>query len=139
LSLFHYENGHWLNRTSSRDFGSKTIGAQTATLSPFAIAQPLAPTAAHVSLSGRAIDSNGRGIPSASFSLTGSSGDLRTSISNPFGFYAFDRVEVGQTYVMSIGHKRYTFDPNVRVINVIYTITALDFVATPAGRRTNHD
>ena len=96
------------------------------------MAQALAPTAAGVSISGRVLDATGRGIALARLSLTDSSGNTRTALSNPFGYYSFEDVEVGQHYVLSIGHKRYVFDPSVRVINVVDEILDLDFIASPA-------
>jgi len=132
LHFFHYENGSLRDRTSLRDFATKTICAEVTSLSPFAVAQALAPTAAGVSISGRVLDATGRGIALARLTLTDSSGDTRTALSNPFGYYSFEDVEVGQHYVLSIGHKRYVFDPSVRVINVVDEILGLDFIASPA-------
>jgi len=132
LHFFHFENGALVDRTSHRDFATKTICAAVTSLSPFVVAQALAPTAASVSISGRVLDATGRGIALARLSLTDSSGNTRTALSNPFGYYSFEDVEAGQHYVLSIGHKRYVFDPSVRVINVVDEILGLDFIASPA-------
>jgi hypothetical protein len=66
--------------------------------------------------------------------LTDSSGSTRTALSNPFGYYRFEDVEVGQMYVLSIEHKRHLFDPNTLVINVADEMTNLNFVAGLAKR-----
>ena len=132
LRLFHYENGALLDRTSLRDFATRSICAEVTSLSPFVVAQALAPTAANVSLSGRVLDSSGQGIARATLSLTDISGNTRIALSSPFGYYRFEDVQSGQVYVLSIEHKRYVFDPNTHVLNVVDEITDLDFLASPA-------
>jgi hypothetical protein len=70
LRLLHNENGSLVDRTSSRDFATRTICAVTNSLSPFAVAETLAPTAASVSVSGRVLTPNGAGLRNAVVSLT---------------------------------------------------------------------
>jgi DNA-binding beta-propeller fold protein YncE len=43
LHVLHAENGQWVDRTASRNFGTRTICAVTASLSPFAIAKLSSP------------------------------------------------------------------------------------------------
>lgn len=90
--------------------------------------EPLAPTAANASVSGRVLDSNGRGISNARVSLQNQQGDVVWAITNPFGYYSFSSVEVGQTYIVSVAHKQYSFSP--RTISLNDDVTGLDF--TPA-------
>jgi hypothetical protein len=90
--------------------------------------EPLAPTAANASVSGRVLDSNGRGISNARVSLQNQQGDVLWAVTNPFGYYSFTSVEVGRTYFVSVAHKQYTFEP--RTISLSDDITGLDF--TPA-------
>ncbi len=70
----------------------------------------------------------------ATLTLTDSSGNTRTALSSPFGYYGFQGVEAGQVYILSINHKRYTFDPDTRTINVVDEIIDLDFVAGAAKK-----
>ena len=70
-------------------------------------------TAASVSIGGRVLTANGRGISRARVLLTGATGETRMAISNPFGFYRFEEVPAGETYVFSVIHKRYQFAPQV--------------------------
>ena len=87
----------------------------------------LAPSAASVSISGRVTNANGRGIGKAIVSFADSNGAVRTSITNPFGYYQFDGVVAGNTYVFETRHKRYSFEP--QVVSVDSEITNLNFDA----------
>jgi Subtilase family/Carboxypeptidase regulatory-like domain len=84
-----------------------------------------APTAAAVSVSGRVTTGAGIGIGSASVTLAGQSGPSRTVRTNPFGYYRFDDVSAGQTYMVSVSAKRYRFAP--RTITVGDDLTEVDF------------
>lgn len=87
----------------------------------------LAPTAANVSISGRATTANGNGISGVGLTLTALDGAQRTAITSSFGYYAFSDVEVGQTYVLEIAAKKYSFANPTRVLKVLDEITDLDF------------
>jgi hypothetical protein len=125
--IVHLESGIWANRTVSHDFTNKIICAQTTSLSPFAIVDGLSPTAATVSVSGRVFTPSGAGLRNAVVTLTDSNGVAVSARTASFGYYRFDNVEVGQTYVVSVASKRFTFTP--RVISVTDELTDLDFVA----------
>lgn len=85
-------------------------------------------TAASVSISGRVMNGNGRGIARVGIYLTGHGG-IRSALTNPFGYYKFDQVDAGETYVLEAQHKRYLFAP--RVVTVTDEITGVDFFAGP--------
>lgn len=87
----------------------------------------LTPTAAGVSLSGRVLTSNGSGLRNAVISLTDTTGVSRTVTTSAFGYYRFDDVAVGGTYVVSVASKRFTFVP--RTLIVVDELSDLDFVA----------
>lgn len=93
--------------------------------------QNLAPTAAAVSITGRVKTANGQGIRGARLTLTSPNGALRTAVTSTFGYYAFDGVEVGQTYVLEIASKRYTFQNPTRVFSLQDHVTGMDFTAEP--------
>jgi Tol biopolymer transport system component/uncharacterized protein YkvS len=131
LALFHNEGGVLVNRTVSSDFATKTICAQVNSLSPFVVAKNLATTAANVSVGGRVTTANGMGIRNVRVTLTDANGATRTAITNGFGFYRFDEVEVGQTYFVSVRSKRYQFSNPTQVISVSDEITDLTFTALP--------
>jgi hypothetical protein len=68
-------------------------------------------TAASVSVSGRLSAPNSRGVSNARVTMTGSDGVTRFAITNPFGYYRFENVQVGETYTFSVESKQYSFAP----------------------------
>jgi hypothetical protein len=89
------------------------------------------PTAANVGVSGRIMTANGNGIRGCIVTLTGGSGVSRSSLSTSFGYFRFDNVEAGQTYVIGIQSKRYQFANGTQIIPVTDEITDLVFTALP--------
>lgn len=87
----------------------------------------LAPTAASVAVSGRVLTPNGGGLRNAIVTLTNSNGGVVSARSSSFGYYKFEDVAIGQTYIVNVNSKRFTFSP--RVIAVADEITDLDLVA----------
>lgn len=98
-------------------------------LGMFQIPAATAPTAAPVSVSGRVGLAFGRGISSALVTLTDQNGTVRTARTSSFGYYRFDGVEAGHTYIFSVSHKRYEFSP--RVLTVTEELNNVDFTAEP--------
>lgn len=90
----------------------------------------LAPTAAAVTLSGRVLTSSRRGIKNAVVTLSG--GDLSESISqrtNPFGYYNFNNISAGGTYVLTVSSKNYTFADTSKVISLNENISDANFIS----------
>ena len=87
----------------------------------------LGPTAAPVSVSGRVVSLKGRGIAGASVNVTDQSGSSRMVRTNSFGYYLFNDIAAGETYVLSVSHKRYVFSP--RVVSVSKDLSGFDFIA----------
>lgn len=87
----------------------------------------LAPTAATVSISGRVFNHRGRAVARAQISLTDANGTTRIVQTNSFGFYYFDNVSAGETYIISVNHKSYDFES--RSVTVAEAISNLDFYA----------
>lgn len=127
LSLFHNEGGVLFDRTSSRDFATRTICAQTTSLSPFAVAINLVPTAASVSIGGRVSSSDGRAVTNASVVISGPDGVSHSARTNAFGYYRFPDIDAGQTYVLTVAHKQFQFES--RTIHVVDSIADVDFIA----------
>lgn len=89
----------------------------------------LAPTAAHISISGRATTPDGRGISGALLVLSG--GQLEqplTARTNPFGYYQIDDVLPGSTYLLEISARRYNFTQTSLVINAQDNVTGANFM-----------
>jgi hypothetical protein len=90
----------------------------------------LQPSAAPADISGRITDQFGNGIsrvyvrisaPSISFS-----GGVYT---NSFGFYRFEALATGVTYVITPVHKKFEFSPTNVVYNHLDEITSMNFIA----------
>ncbi len=112
--------------TFSNFMFNEGIPAGTATNGQVTIAGP---TAASVSLSGRLLTVLGRGVANARVTLTDTTGEAQTARSNSTGFYQFENVVPGQTYVLSVTSKRYTFLP--QVVSVVDNLVNFDLIAEP--------
>lgn len=83
--------------------------------------------AANVSVGGRVLtEKDGRPVTRATVTLTDQSGTTRTALTNAFGYFRFDDLEVGENYVFTVQHKLYEFAP--RVISVNEDIGEIIFV-----------
>jgi hypothetical protein len=90
------------------------------------VANPCAaPTAASVTVGGRVLDADGRGISRAIVKATDATGAILTSVTNPFGYYRFDNVRAGDSYIFEVNHKSYTFAP--QVLTIAEELSNLDF------------
>jgi hypothetical protein len=87
------------------------------------------PTAALVSVGGRVVTADGRGLRGVRVTLIDVGGTMRTSISSDFGYYCFDDVEVGRTYLISASSKQYTFA--ARAVTINDAIMDFDLVGNP--------
>jgi hypothetical protein len=72
-----------------------------------------APTAASVSISGRVLTADGRGLRNAVISLTERSGVSRKTLSSTFGYFRFDEIEAGQIVILNVNSKIFQFAPQV--------------------------
>lgn len=90
---------------------------------------PIGPTAAAVEVSGRAVRSDGQGIPRAVLTLTADDGTVRRVMTNGLGNYRFDNVESGRTYVIGVAHKQFEFATPTRVLSVLDSIDDVDFTS----------
>lgn len=96
-------NGNWL--VCVFDFATPDGGAVTSTSLQLTVL-----SAASVAVGGRITTAKGTGIGKVNVSLTGPSGTVRTALTNPFGYYRFEGVEVGANYIITAASKGYTFD-----------------------------
>jgi pimeloyl-ACP methyl ester carboxylesterase len=89
---------------------------------------PLSPSASEVSVSGRVLNQQNRGISRAVITITSTNGTFSKSArSNPFGYFSFSEIPSGSEYVISISHKRFAF--NSQVLNVVDNVGDLIFTA----------
>ncbi len=88
-------------------------------------------TAADVSIGGRVRTADGRGIGRVTVVLSGSLAEPMVALTNPFGYYRFDGVPSGESYVLSVRSKVHRFETSSIFINVGDEMTDLDFIAVP--------
>ena len=86
-----------------------------------------APSAASVSVGGRVFSDNGSGLSNVRITLTDGNGQTRVATTSSFGYYRFDEVAAGETYIFTVVHKRYSFTP--QVVSVSEELTELNFTA----------
>jgi hypothetical protein len=77
----------------------------------------LAPTAAEVGISGQVLARDGRGVPYALVTITDRDGNVRTAITNPFGYYRFIGVQAGATYGLAAESKKHRFAARSVTVN----------------------
>ncbi len=75
-------------------------------------------------VSGRVII-RGRGLARAQVMISDSNGMIQKTMTNPLGFYRFENVVIGSTYIFEVKSKRYTFAP--QVVTVSESISDLNF------------
>ena len=97
--------------TASYQNGTVTITGQTS------------PTA---EVSGRILTPDGHGLRNAKVTITDENGTTRTATTSSFGFYRFDSVVIGRTYIITVSSKRYRYSP--RTIAITDNIADVDFV-----------
>ncbi|MEJ7862157.1 MAG: carboxypeptidase regulatory-like domain-containing protein, partial [Pyrinomonadaceae bacterium] len=88
----------------------------------------LAPTAAAVSVSGRVQTAQGRGIGNVRLTMTDQSGNMRTTSSTSFGYFRFENVAAGETYIITARGKRFTFSQPSQVLNVNDDTDEINFI-----------
>ena len=134
LRLLHGENGEFVDRTTdhvTNTDGSRTVCGVVDSLSPFTLATSLAPTAAEVSIGGRVSTADGHGIQNAVLTLTATDGTRRVIRTGSFGYYRFDDVNAGETFVITIASKRFTFASPTILVIAADELTNVDFIAEP--------
>ncbi|MFL6375141.1 MAG: hypothetical protein ACJ73D_10780, partial [Pyrinomonadaceae bacterium] len=87
----------------------------------------LTPSAAQVSVSGRVLTGDGRGVRNALVVLTGSNGESVYARTSAFGYFRFENVRSGESYVASVMSRRMHFA--ARFVSVNDSLADLDFVS----------
>lgn len=77
----------------------------------------LAPTAALAIVSGRVLSYKGLAVARALVSLTDAKGNQQTARTNLFGYFRFESVTVGESYVLSATAKGHVFEPQAVGVN----------------------
>jgi len=134
LRIDHFNGTSWDDVTNTLlvpggiDFTNRNICTDTTkltTLSPFAIGSVAAATAAGVTISGHVLAPGGGGLRNASVVITGFDGTTRRATTNAFGYYTFEDVRSGGSYIMGVESRRFTYA--TRVITVTDSLANIDF------------
>ena len=91
------------------------------------------PLAASVSVGGRVTDEGGNPVSNAQISLAGGDGATRLARSNAFGYYRFDDVPAGATYVLDVSSKRYAFQS--QAVTPFEDVSEVNFTAAASGQK----
>lgn len=106
-------------------------GGSYAARSGVMASEPLAPTSAQVALSGRVFSAYGRGILRVRVTITSATGESRTIFTDKSGYYRFEAVEAGQTYVISVKGMRFRFAQPSQVVFAGENLNDINFSALP--------
>jgi hypothetical protein len=87
------------------------------------------PTAAGVSVEGRITLQAGNGIRNVRVTLTEEDGTVHSALTGAFGYFRFQNVPVGQTVIVTVAAKRFTFTQPTRIVLLQDNLAELDFVA----------
>jgi hypothetical protein len=89
----------------------------------------LTPSAAGVVVQGQVLTADGAGIRNVRVLLTEEDGTIHAAITGAFGYFAFEDIEAGQTVMLEVSAKRFTFPAPVRTLALHDNVTGINFVA----------
>lgn len=84
------------------------------------------PLAATVTVGGRVLSPSGKGISRARISMTDSNGVTRAAMTNFFGYYRFNEVPAGETYIFSVATKFHSSNP--QIVTITEELADLNFI-----------
>jgi hypothetical protein len=76
-------------------------------------------------VSGRVFDTSGLGVRNARVVFADQSGNTRTTLTNAFGYYYFDNIDSGSTFIASVSYRRFTYAQ--RVVQVFNSLSDVNF------------
>jgi hypothetical protein len=88
----------------------------------------IAPSAAEVSIGGRISNESGNAIARVRVSLIKQNGEILSAMTNAFGYYKFEGIEVGQIYVLQATNRKLQFQNNPRVLQVMEDLSEENFI-----------
>jgi subtilisin family serine protease len=93
---------------------------------------PNGPTAADAVVSGAVVNADGRALKNVRVVLqNAANGETSVALTNVFGYFRFEGVEVGGFYTMFIQSKRYSFENSPYSFTLGEDFTSMTFVGTP--------
>ena len=123
--------GYTVEGTNAQSIAGAASSAGSYSIRPGFWSTLLIPTAAPATVSGRVVTENGRGVKGASVMLNGVPLTApRITLTNDFGYFVFDDVMVGRSYLVSVSHRRYGFGEPIRFISLLGDIDDIIFTAS---------
>ncbi len=96
------------------------------------IARIKAPTAADASVQGEVRTADGAPIMNALVTVTNAgTGESRSARSNASGAFSVNDLPVGNLYIVTVQHKRYSFDSDPVILTLTDNVSGLAFIGTP--------
>jgi len=90
------------------------------------------PTAANATLGGRIMTADGNGVKNAIIVLSGNHLPApKMTRTGSLGYYSFDNLDTGESYIVTVNSKRYLFTAPSRLVNLTDSVGDIDFVAEP--------
>lgn len=86
-------------------------------------------TSANASISGKVGTASGLGIKNARVVITLPNGEKRMASTNSFGYYRVSDLAAGETYVVQVNSKRFSFANPTRVVSLNGNLDNYDFIA----------
>lgn len=86
-------------------------------------------TAASSSVGGQIVSASGSGISRVTVTATDANGQVRLAVTNPFGYFNFDDLPSGETYIIRVSSKTHQFANPEQIISVTDNIGNLVFTA----------
>ncbi len=86
-------------------------------------------SASGVFVSGRVSLAAGNGIRNVQVALVEADGTLHVTKTGSFGYYRFEDIPAGQTVIVSVAAKRYTFNPSTRIVSLNEDLADYDWVS----------
>jgi hypothetical protein len=92
----------------------------------------LSATAANASISGRVTTADGRPIRNVNVVITGNALEHPMTVTTgSLGWFTFNGLQTGETYVVTVNSRRFTFSTPSRVITLVDNVSDADFAADP--------
>jgi hypothetical protein len=88
----------------------------------------LSPSAAPVTLGGRVRTSTGMPVSKATVSMNDGAGNVRSTLSNSFGYFTFADVPAANTYIFAVKSRRYVFVSEYQVYTANEDFDGIDFI-----------
>lgn len=93
---------------------------------------PTAPTAGGATVAGSVVTADGRAIRNIRVVLErAGTGETQVTLTNIFGHYVFEDVQVGEFYVLRLQSKRFTFENNPYGFSLGEDFSVTPFIGTP--------